>query len=84
MKGTVNKGLQSFFVKVLYCQHNSWQGEIQWLDAKRTRRFRSALELVALIQEAMETTKGDDHAARLRSWESADARVRLRHGETAE
>ncbi|MFW5976461.1 MAG: hypothetical protein ACOCQS_00805 [Bacillota bacterium] len=42
----------TFIIKILYQQNFSYQGEIQWLEKKETRHFRSLLELIMLIQEA--------------------------------
>ena len=33
----------------MYRQHNTWQGEIIWLNKKKTKFFRSALELLEMI-----------------------------------
>ena len=38
-----------FNIKVMYRQHNTWQGEIIWLNKKKTKFFRSALELLEMI-----------------------------------
>ena len=62
----------SFFIRILYRQHNSWQGEVQWLEAKRTRRFRSALELMVLIQEALDITGSPETSSRFRKWSETD------------
>ena len=43
----------SFLVRIKYRQNTSWQGTVQWLDGKQTRWFRSCLELVMLIEEAL-------------------------------
>lgn len=39
----------TFVVKVAYRQNSSWQGEITWVEENKTQRFRSALELIKLI-----------------------------------
>ncbi|HEY5560210.1 MAG TPA: hypothetical protein VIK72_00385 [Clostridiaceae bacterium] len=43
----------TFLVNIKYQQNTSWQGTIQWLDGKQTRHFRSCLELMLLIEEAL-------------------------------
>ena len=48
-----NKSKNTFIVKLDNCQRESWQGEIVWADENRTERFRSALELIKLMDEAM-------------------------------
>lgn len=45
----------SFLIRIQYRQNASWQGTIQWLDQKKTKKFRSELELMMLINEATQT-----------------------------
>ena len=44
----------TFIVRIDYCQNNSWQGKVTWADQNKTRYFRSALELIRIMDEAME------------------------------
>jgi hypothetical protein len=46
-------GSSTFLVRILYRQNTTWQGTIQSLDKKKTVPFRSLLELVMLINEAV-------------------------------
>jgi hypothetical protein len=46
-----NKG--TFIVKVDYCQRNTWQGRVIWAEENKILRFRSALELIRLMDEAL-------------------------------
>ena len=45
----------TFVVSILYTQHSSWQGSIDWISKgeKKTKCFRSALELIRLIDDAV-------------------------------
>ena len=43
----------TFIVKIEYCQRGTWQGRVIWAEENRSERFRSALELVRLMDEAM-------------------------------
>lgn len=43
----------TFVVKVEYSQKKSWQGYVTWAEQNRSVRFRSVLELLKLIDEAM-------------------------------
>ena len=43
----------TFIVKVEYCQNETWQGQVIWAEENRSVRFRSALELMKLMDEAM-------------------------------
>ncbi|ADL34816.1 hypothetical protein bpr_I2083 [Butyrivibrio proteoclasticus B316] len=51
-----NKG--TFIVKVDYCQRNTWQGRVIWAEENKILRFRSALELIRLMDEAL--SEGQD------------------------
>ncbi len=44
----------TFIVRVLNCRQNNWKGEIRWLDGREAVYFRSFLEMVILLQEALE------------------------------
>ena len=45
----------TFVVSILYTQHSSWQGSVNWIskDGTKTQCFRSALELIRLIDDAV-------------------------------
>jgi len=47
----------TFIVKVNNCQNNSWQGEIVWANEKKSVKFRSALEMIRLMDEAIKKEK---------------------------
>ncbi len=49
-----NIGGSEFLVRVIFRQNTSWQGEVHWLDAGKKQSFRSLLELIELLQEAMD------------------------------
>ena len=46
-------GKNTFMVKVEYYQHGTWQGQVIWAEENRLVRFRSALELVKLMEEVV-------------------------------
>ena len=50
----------TFSVRVLFRQNASWQGSVTWLEGRREESFRSALELVLLMDSALleEKSKG--------------------------
>ena len=53
-KVTGQRGKDStFIIHVKYRQNASWQGEVTWVDKQKKEYFRSALELVRLIDSAM-------------------------------
>lgn len=43
----------TFIIQVQYRQNSSWQGKIIWVEDNRTQNFRSALELIKLMDEAL-------------------------------
>ena len=50
----------TFWIRVLYRQHTSWQGEVTWVDQQKKVYFRSALELLRLLYGALCTEKRED------------------------
>ncbi len=52
---TEHKGNRATFaVRILFRQNASWQGTVTWLEGKQEQSFRSALELIFLINSALE------------------------------
>lgn len=47
-------GREAFLVQILNTQNATWQGTVTWTDGKKTQPFRSALELIKLIDSALE------------------------------
>ena len=45
--------LATFAVRILFRQNTSWQGSVAWLEGRREERFRSALELMSIIDQAL-------------------------------
>ena len=43
----------TFVVKILFRQHTSWQGSVTWLEENVEQPFRSVLELLLLIDSAL-------------------------------
>ena len=43
----------TFEMRVLFRQHASWQGELLWLEKDARQSFRSALELITLMDSAL-------------------------------
>ncbi len=48
----------TFWIRVLYRQHASWQGEVTWVERQKKEYFRSALELLGLIDSALHADAG--------------------------
>ena len=51
--GLKKNDLATFMVRVLFRQNASWQGSVTWLEENREESFRSALELIWLIDSAL-------------------------------
>ncbi len=43
----------TFVVHVKHCENATWQGEVTWAEENRKKQFRSALELIKLIDSAL-------------------------------
>lgn len=67
-----NLGSTDFLLKVCFRQHSSWQGELQWIgtEYRESKKifFRSLLELILLIEEALEKEKRIKPTQKLHSW----------------
>lgn len=49
----------TFVVQIQFVQNSSWQGTVAWTEQKKEQRFRSTLELIKLMDEALEAERGD-------------------------
>ena len=45
---------QTFVIEVVDQQNASWQGSVNWINTGKKENFRSALELIRLIDSALE------------------------------
>jgi hypothetical protein len=45
--------LATFRIKIMFRQNASWQGSVSWLEGNSMEPFRSALELLMLMNSAM-------------------------------
>jgi len=48
----------TFEITVKFMQNSTWQGQIHWIDKNQKQNFRSALEMLKLMDEAL--TEGGD------------------------
>ncbi|HIT40610.1 MAG TPA: hypothetical protein IAB60_00670 [Candidatus Caccovicinus merdipullorum] len=46
---------ETFVVHVISQENATWQGQVTWLDEKETKSFRSLLELIKLMDEAVQS-----------------------------
>jgi hypothetical protein len=56
----------TFVIRVMFRQNATWQGSIQWIEGKKTQNFRSDLEMLKLIDDALRSEEDDDDIAK---WE---------------
>lgn len=54
MKSGTERNKGTFIIKILNRQNSTWQGTITWVDKQQTQNFRSALELIKLIDGALD------------------------------
>lgn len=55
---------QTFLIEVIDQQNASWQGAVNWINTGKKENFRSALELIRLIDSALEEEKKETGAKR--------------------
>lgn len=54
------KRTETFIIKVMDQQNATWQGSVTWVDEQREQYFRSTLELLKLIDGALEKRNDDE------------------------
>lgn len=64
-----NLGGTTFIIRILKRTQNNWKGEIRWLEGRKTIAFRSLLEMILLLHEALEEQGLSARDCNLRSWE---------------
>ena len=60
--------LGTFLVHVQHRQNSSWQGRITWMDQNKTVYFRSALEMMKLVADALDSVSSSDENRTEVSW----------------
>ena len=50
--------IATFAVRIFFRQNASWQGNITWLEGKQEQSFRSVLELILLMNTALQSPMG--------------------------
>lgn len=56
-RNSTNKS--TFVVQVQFCQNSTWQGTVAWTEEKKEQRFRSTLELIKLLDEALQSDRDE-------------------------
>lgn len=60
--------LGTFLVHVQHRQNSSWQGRITWMDQNKTVYFRSALEMMKLVADALDSVSSSEENRTEVSW----------------
>ncbi len=50
----------TFIVDIQYQENATWQGKVTWADRKKEQYFRSALELIRMIDGALTEGQADE------------------------
>lgn len=50
---SANSKTNTFVVQVSYNQNNTWQGTVKWVEQHREQYFRSTLELIRMMDDAI-------------------------------
>ncbi len=53
----------TFVVRVQHRQHSSWQGRVTYLDKNQTVCFRSALELIKMIDGVLDEVEESEETS---------------------
>lgn len=47
--------ISTFSIKILFRQNSDWQGRISWCEGRTEENFRSVIELITIMDDALET-----------------------------
>ncbi len=56
MKSGAERNKGTFIIKIINKQNSTWQGSITWVEEQKTQNFRSALEMIKMIDEVLDGT----------------------------
>ena len=59
----------TFEITVRFRQNATWQGQITWAEKSMKQNFRSVLEMLKLIDEALAESS---ESTRLKEWDTAE------------
>ncbi len=51
---SAKRNRETFAVQILSQQHSTWQGTVSWTSQQKTQPFRSTLELIKMIDSALD------------------------------
>ena len=59
-KELLGRSNQSFVIEVKCQENHTWQGTILWVEGKKKQNFRSALELIRLLDSTLSDENGKE------------------------
>ena len=59
MQPDVGSTKGTFEISVKFMQNSTWQGQIHWVEKNQKQNFRSALEMLKLMDEALADSSDD-------------------------
>ncbi|MEW6622099.1 MAG: hypothetical protein AB1420_03030 [Bacillota bacterium] len=68
-KYSMKMGGSTFVIRIHFKQNANWQGTIQWLEENKTVSFRSILEMIFLLNEAIDKIPTSNGEFEFRSWD---------------
>ncbi len=67
---SADKGKATFTIKIDFQQHYTWQGVIFWVEGGKSQKFRSELEMMKLMMEAL--AEHNDKEQEPPSWDEGE------------
>lgn len=52
---------ETFVVNIKCRQNHTWQGTVKWIEGQKEKSFRSALELIKLMESAIEIADEEEN-----------------------
>lgn len=63
----INKG-ETFVINVKCRQNYTWQGTVKWVEGQKELPFRSALELIKMMESAMDLSEEEQNKEESMEW----------------
>lgn len=58
----------TFTIKIQFQQNATWQGTIAWAEGGKSQKFRSELEMLKLMMEAVAANEAEKSKETLSTW----------------
>lgn len=58
----------TFTIQIQFQQNSTWQGTINWAEGGKTQKFRSELEMMKLMMEAVSSEEAEDTKDVFNTW----------------